>query len=89
MIGAPFIKVPPVSTTTKLGESVSLSCMAEGDPPPKVYWHSNRAGKLARQGHNYKTYDNGTLVFAHIEKQDEAEYKCKANKTWSSVSNST
>jgi len=82
VIGAPFIKVPPVSRTAKLGESVSLSCLAEGDPPPKVYWHSNRAGKLARQGHNYKTYDNGTLIFARIEKQDEAEYKCKAKNMY-------
>eukprot|EP00090_Calanus_glacialis_P001913 TRINITY_DN11429_c0_g1_i1.p1 TRINITY_DN11429_c0_g1~~TRINITY_DN11429_c0_g1_i1.p1 ORF type:complete len:925 (-),score=149.21 TRINITY_DN11429_c0_g1_i1:197-2971(-) len=86
VIGAPFIKIPPVSTTAKLGDTVSLSCLAEGDPSPKVYWHSNRAGKLARQGHNYKTYDNGTLTFAQIEKQDEADYKCKAKNMYGTAS---
>eukprot|EP00092_Neocalanus_flemingeri_P007963 GFUD01008591.1.p1 GENE.GFUD01008591.1~~GFUD01008591.1.p1 ORF type:complete len:925 (+),score=155.82 GFUD01008591.1:42-2816(+) len=86
VIGAPFIKTPPVSTTAKLGETVSFSCLAEGDPSPKVYWHSNRAGKLARQGHNYKTYDNGTLTFAQIEKQDEAQYKCKAKNMFGTAS---
>ena len=75
-----------MSTTAKLGDTVSLSCLAEGDPSPKVYWHSNRAGKLARQGHNYKTYDNGTLTFAQIEKQDEADYKCKAKHMYGTAS---
>ena len=51
-----------------------------------MYWHSNRAGKLARQGHNYKTYDNGTLTFAQIEKQDEAQYKCKAKNMYGTAS---
>jgi len=82
VVGAPFIKIPPVSKTAKLGETISFNCLAEGDPAPKVYWHSNRAGKLARQGHNYKTYDNGTLTFAQIEKQDEAQYKCKAKNMY-------
>ena len=36
------------------------------------------SGKLTKQGHNYKVFDNGTLEFTRIEKQDEADYKCKA-----------
>ena len=48
MIGAPFIRVPPVSVTATLGAVARLECLAAGDPPPKVYWHSDRAGKLAR-----------------------------------------
>ena len=71
-----------MSATAKLGEPITLTCLAEGDPPPKVYWHSNRAGKLARQGHNYKTSENGTLTFTQIEKQDEAKYKCKAKNMY-------
>ena len=37
---------------------------------------------LAKKGHNYKVYDNGTLEFAGIEKQDEADYKCKAKNLY-------
>ena len=75
------------STTAQLWEAVSLSCLTEGDPPPiKVFWHSNREDKLARQGHNYKTYDNGTLAFTQIEKQDEAKYKCKAKNIYGAAS---
>ena len=74
--------MPPVPVTGRLGGVVRLDCLAEGDPPPKISWHSTRAGKLARQGHNYKTLDNGTLEFAGIEKQDEAEYRCKAKNMY-------
>ena len=39
-------------------------------------------GKLAKKGHNYRVYDNGTLEFSGIEKQDEADYKCKAKNLY-------
>ena len=39
-------------------------------------------GKLSKKGHNYKVYDNGTLEFSRIEKQDEADYKCKAKNLY-------
>lgn len=86
VIGAPFIRVPPVPVTVKLGDGAHLSCLVEGDPPPKVSWHSNRAGKLANQGHNYKTLSNGTLAFAQVEKQDEAGYRCKARNMYGTAS---
>ena len=82
MVGAPFIRVPPVSVTGQLGLEVMLDCLAEGDPPPSISWHSNRAGKLARLGHNYQVLDNGTLHFESIEKQDEADYRCKAKNMY-------
>ena len=81
-MGAPFIRVPPVSVTGQLGLEVMLDCLAEGDPPPSISWHSNRAGKLARLGHNYQVLDNGTLHFESIEKQDEADYRCKAKNMY-------
>ena len=40
------------------------------------------SGKLTKRGHNYKVFDNGTLEFARIEKQDEADYKCKAKNMY-------
>ena len=55
-----------------------LECHVEGDPVPRIYWHSNRAGKLDKRGHNYRVSDNGTLEFVSIEKDDEAGYWCKA-----------
>ena len=122
MIGAPFIRVPPHPVTARAGARVVLHCLAEGDPPPKIYWHSNRAGRLDKlgtnsiymnkneilvnknmfslqlfedhklkmphPGHNYKVYDNGTLEFISVEKDDEAGYKCKAKNMYG-VANSS
>ena len=39
----PFIRTPPHSVTARTGDSVSLQCLAEGDPNPKIYWISNRS----------------------------------------------
>jgi len=89
VIGKPFIKMPPISTTVKLSETVSLTCLVEGDPPPKVYWHTSRSGKLTKVGHNYHTLDNGTLMFTRVEKEDEGEYKCKAKNRYGTVSSKT
>ena len=50
VIGAPFIRVPPDSVTGQVGGNVVLHCLAEGDPIPKIYWHSNRAGRLEKRG---------------------------------------
>ena len=49
VIGAPFIRVPPVSVTGQLGGGVRLDCLSEGDPLPKIYWHSNRAGEFTKR----------------------------------------
>ena len=37
-------------------------------------------------GRNYKIYDNGTLEFTSIEKNDEASYWCKAKNMYGMAS---
>ena len=36
----------------------------------------------SRVGHNYKTGENGSLTFGPVEKQDEADYRCKAKNLY-------
>ena len=70
---------------SRLGEGVTLSCEAEGDPAPRVSWHSERALRLAKEGPNYRIEDSGALVFFNVEKGDEGRYRCKAKNMYGSA----
>ena len=46
----------------------------QGDPQPKIFWHSDRAGKLARDGHNYQVQENtNTKIHKHKYKYKWAQ----------------
>jgi hypothetical protein len=64
--------------TVFLGDRIELRCHSEGNPRPRIVWHSRRDGKLPKIGENFRVHKNGSLIFRFAEKRDESMYKCSA-----------
>ncbi|KAI5611961.1 V-set and immunoglobulin domain-containing protein 10-like isoform X2, partial [Silurus asotus] len=63
----PVLEVSPSKATFVSGESISLSCRAEGEPPPSASW--------VFLGQTLPT-SNGTLQLAHVHTSQSGIYTC-------------
>ncbi len=53
------------------GSTHSLTCLADGDPPPLIVW--------SRDMQVLST--DGTLIFAAVSREDSGTYRCTASNT--------
>ncbi|XP_047998506.1 hemicentin-2-like [Leguminivora glycinivorella] len=73
----PWISRPRVTLlTTNLGEPVTLTCLAAGEPAPSIVWRLN--GVPIPSTARYSIFADGTLRFLATS-SDEGEYECKAS----------
>ncbi|XP_017308854.2 carcinoembryonic antigen-related cell adhesion molecule 6 [Ictalurus punctatus] len=63
----PVLEVSPTKAAFVSGETVSLSCRAEGVPPPSASWVFNGQPLPS---------SNGTLQLAHVQASQSGVYKC-------------
>ncbi|XP_073441408.1 neural cell adhesion molecule 1 isoform X2 [Dendrobates tinctorius] len=81
-----IVNVPPtvrarqvdVNATASMGESVTVSCEADGFPEPEISW--TKRGETIEDGDDkYSFTDEMSEMTIHgIEKDDEADYNCIA-----------
>ncbi|KAL4609253.1 hypothetical protein GN956_G23447 [Arapaima gigas] len=76
-----FIATPPPSLEVLLGQPLSLTCRAHGNPPPTVTWRKGEAA--VGQGLN------GTLSFAAVTRETAGEYRCYTFNTEGELEHST
>ncbi|KAJ8289565.1 hypothetical protein GJAV_G00002740 [Gymnothorax javanicus] len=62
----PVLGVTPEKSAYELGDSLSLSCGADGDPAPSVFWHFG--------GHNIS--EEGTLNLTNVQINQTGVYTC-------------
>uniref|UniRef100_A0A3Q2NVG1 Protein turtle homolog A-like n=1 Tax=Fundulus heteroclitus TaxID=8078 RepID=A0A3Q2NVG1_FUNHE len=65
-----FIKKPPTFVEVLLGDSLTLSCGAHGNPRPTVVWHKDESPVL-----------NGTLSLATVTRNVSGVYKCHVSNS--------
>uniref|UniRef100_A0A3B3HKH6 Immunoglobulin superfamily, member 9Bb n=1 Tax=Oryzias latipes TaxID=8090 RepID=A0A3B3HKH6_ORYLA len=70
-----FTDTPPQYVEAKEGGSITLTCMAFGNPKPSVSWL--REGSLMVSSAKYKLSD-GSLTVLSITRQDRGAYMCRA-----------
>ncbi|XP_044138209.1 neural cell adhesion molecule 1 isoform X2 [Bufo gargarizans] len=80
------VNVPPtvrarqttVNATASMGESVTISCEADGFPEPEISW--TKRGETIEVGDDKYSFsdDMSEMTIHGIEKDDEAEYNCIA-----------
>ncbi|XP_022656487.1 Down syndrome cell adhesion molecule-like protein Dscam2 isoform X2 [Varroa jacobsoni] len=72
--GKPHIRaMAPV--TALAGRTVHVHCPAAGYPLKSIHWI--RDNRTLPQNHRQKTFDNGTLVIADVERRtDDGQYTC-------------
>ncbi|XP_044223593.1 protein turtle homolog A [Thunnus albacares] len=73
-----FIKTPPTFVEVLLGDSLTLSCGAHGNPRPTVVWHKD---ENPIEKHEKIKVLNGTLSLASITRNISGVYKCHVSNT--------
>ncbi|KAA8578940.1 hypothetical protein FQN60_006024, partial [Etheostoma spectabile] len=71
-----FIKTPPTFVEVLLGDSLTLSCGAHGNPRPTVVWHKDES---RIEKHEKIKVLNGTLSVAAVTRNFSGVYKCHAD----------
>ncbi|CAK6950258.1 protein turtle homolog A isoform X2 [Scomber scombrus] len=73
-----FIKTPPTFVDVLLGDSLTLSCGAHGNPRPTVVWHKD---ENPIEKHEKIKVLNGSLSLASITRNISGVYKCHVSNT--------
>ncbi|XP_014450388.1 vascular endothelial growth factor receptor 2 [Alligator mississippiensis] len=63
--------------TTNIGETIEVSCMANGIPPPHITWFKNNDSLVGDSGIVLKD-GNKTLTIRRVRKEDGGLYTCLA-----------
>ncbi|XP_071338565.1 uncharacterized protein igsf9b isoform X2 [Trachinotus anak] len=81
-----FIKKPPTFVEVLLGDSLTLSCGAHGNPRPTVVWHKDES---PIEKHEKIKVLNGTLSLASVTRNISGVYKCHVSNSEGNLSHST
>ncbi|KAF7655168.1 hypothetical protein LDENG_00059980, partial [Lucifuga dentata] len=81
-----FVKTPPTFVEVLLGDSLTLSCGAHGNPRPTVVWHKD---ENPIEKHEKIKVLNGTLSLASVTRNISGLYKCHVSNTEGNLSHST
>ncbi|KAK9522520.1 hypothetical protein VZT92_018976 [Zoarces viviparus] len=73
-----FIKTPPTFVEVLLGDSLTLSCGAHGNPRPTVVWHKDES---RIEKHEKIKVLNGTLSMASVTRNVSGVYKCHVSNS--------
>ncbi|XP_040897970.1 protein turtle homolog A [Toxotes jaculatrix] len=80
-----FIKKPPTFVEVLLGDSLTLSCGAHGNPRPTVVWHKDES---PIEKHEKIKVLNGTLSLASVTRNISGVYKCHVSNTEGNLTHS-
>ncbi|XP_028313060.1 protein turtle homolog A isoform X2 [Gouania willdenowi] len=81
-----FIKTPPTFVEVLLGESLTLSCGAHGNPRPTIVWHKDES---PIEKHEKIKVLNGTLSLASVSRNISGVYKCHVSNSEGNLTHST
>ncbi|XP_061527084.1 uncharacterized protein igsf9b [Phycodurus eques] len=81
-----FIKTPPSFVEVLLGDSLTLSCGAQGNPRPTVVWHKDETPIDKRE--KIKVL-NGTLSLASATRSVSGVYKCHVSNSEGNLTHTT
>uniref|UniRef100_A0A669DLX8 Protein turtle homolog A n=1 Tax=Oreochromis niloticus TaxID=8128 RepID=A0A669DLX8_ORENI len=73
-----FIKTPPTFVEVLLGDSLTLSCGAHGNPRPTVVWHKDES---PIEKHEKIKVLNGSLSLASVTRNISGVYKCHVSNS--------
>ncbi|XP_010892221.2 protein turtle homolog A isoform X2 [Esox lucius] len=80
-----FTETPPPVVEALVGSSLSLTCVARGNPPPTITW----AKDGSPIGGEKAELQSGTLFFKAVSTEVEGHYQCLASNTEGNVTHVT
>ncbi|XP_053372877.1 roundabout homolog 1-like [Mercenaria mercenaria] len=81
---SPSFLVSPRDQVVARGRTVSLQCVAKGNPPPTVFWSKESQENLMfpnRDSGHYSVAEDGTLRIEAVNDSDAGVYVCEALNT--------
>ncbi|XP_057687865.1 protein turtle homolog A isoform X2 [Corythoichthys intestinalis] len=81
-----FIKTPPSFVEVLLGDSLTLSCGAHGNPRPTVVWHKDES---PIEKHEKIKVLNGTLSLTSATRSISGVYKCHVSNSEGNLTHAT
>ncbi|XP_029960343.1 LOW QUALITY PROTEIN: protein turtle homolog A [Salarias fasciatus] len=81
-----FIKTPPTFVEVLLGDSLTLSCGAHGNPRPTVVWHKDDS---PIEKHEKIKVLNGSLSLGSVTRNISGVYKCHVSNSEGNLTHST
>ncbi|KAK0155915.1 Protein turtle A [Merluccius polli] len=81
-----FIKTPPSYVEVLLGDSLTLSCGAHGNPRPTVVWHKD---ETPIEKHEKIKVLNGSLSLTTATRDTAGVYKCHVSNSEGNLTHST
>ncbi|XP_043734212.1 protein turtle homolog A isoform X2 [Cervus elaphus] len=82
-----FLETPPQVLEVRELEPVTLRCVAQGNPQPRVTWKLR--GQDLGQGQSQVQVLNGTLRIRRVERSSAGVYTCQASSTEGSTTHAT
>uniref|UniRef100_A0A8C5CCT7 Immunoglobulin superfamily, member 9b n=1 Tax=Gadus morhua TaxID=8049 RepID=A0A8C5CCT7_GADMO len=76
-----FIKTPPAYVEVLLGDSLTLSCGAHGNPRPTVVWHKDETPIVRHEKIKVGVVLNGSLSLITATRDTTGVYKCHVSNT--------
>ncbi|KAI5099498.1 protein turtle-like A, partial [Silurus meridionalis] len=73
-----FIETPPSITEALVSRSITLKCVAHGNPPPTIQWYKD--GVVLNQTSDV-TVLNGSLTFSSVSRETAGRYQCQASNS--------
>ncbi|XP_072288674.1 uncharacterized protein igsf9b [Eucyclogobius newberryi] len=81
-----FIKTPPTFVEVLLGDALTLSCGAHGNPRPTVVWHKDES---PIEKHEKIKVLNGSLSLASVTRNISGVYKCHVSNSEGNLTHAT
>lgn len=73
----PFLKQNLTNQDVNSSSTLTLACLASGEPKPLITWYKDKTPVTAGPGITLK--DDGTLIIERVKKDDEGMYECHAS----------
>ncbi|XP_062854797.1 protein turtle homolog A [Trichomycterus rosablanca] len=81
-----FIKMPPAFVEVLLGESLTLSCVAHGNPKPSITW--TKDDNTVEEQDKIQVI-NGTLSLVKVTRETAGMYKCHVSNSGGNLTHVT
>ncbi|ELT95511.1 hypothetical protein CAPTEDRAFT_132345, partial [Capitella teleta] len=84
----PEFTAEPTDVSVQFGETVRLTCRAEGDPAPEIVWLHNSQEietNSVEPSSRYELMSDGTLMIHDAEQSDHGTYECVARNSMGQI----
>ncbi|XP_069460798.1 protein turtle homolog A isoform X2 [Ambystoma mexicanum] len=82
-----FRETPPALVEVRDGDAITLTCVATGNPPPRIVWKQD--DRLITTGGDQLQVNNGSLKIGRVQRSSAGVYTCHATSGEGEITHTT